>query len=463
MNAVKASVIVLNHNSGDVLEQCIASLLALEEDDCEVLLIDNSSSDDSFERARQRFGSAPRVKFISSPQNLGCAGGRNRGIAEARGEFICFVDSDAYAHPGWLQAVLRAFEDPAVGIVASRLVSAGNPFVLNGLGGMLNYQGYGFDIGYAEPADFTDTVQEPLFACGNGLCTRRSVLDRVGGFDSTYFNYYEDVDFALRARRAGYAVRLARDAVLYHRLSSRGETPNYSKILLCERNRIRTVLKHFPLSVILRWIGRELHHEHAVHFQNSSMRVAGKAWCWNLVRLPSILLWRVRQSRKLPRMDVSRAILPTWGYPPFKPYNLAFQPNPANLASSIRFGEADEDQLLYGWHVREITPEGFPFRWTDDLAGVWLRAPKPDGTLKLTYSLPPGHRGSFIYVRHSESGAALAGRLPSAPAHGWIRIEQPLRLPAGPIEVILQTPEPFREPYASRRELGVALRDCEIA
>jgi len=121
---VKATLVVLNHNSGPLLDDCLASLLALDADDYEVLLIDNASTDGSRERAAARFGGSPRFRFIASPVNLGCAGGRNRGVREGTGDIICFVDSDAHADTNWLTAVRRTFADPTVGVVASRLVSA---------------------------------------------------------------------------------------------------------------------------------------------------------------------------------------------------------------------------------------------------------------------------------------------------------------------------------------------------
>jgi hypothetical protein len=128
----------------------------------------------------------------------------------------------------------------------------------------------------------------------------------------------------------------------------------------------------------------------------------------------------------------------------------------------VQFGADDEGRLLYGWHVGETTPEGFPFRWTDDLAAVWLASPRQGATLSATYSLAPEHRETFVYLRHTATGAAIAGRLPNAPAHCWITVALESPLPAGPTELILQTPEPYQEPYAGRRHLGVALRECVL-
>jgi hypothetical protein len=458
---VKATLVVLNHNSGPVLDDCLASLLALDASDYEVLLIDNASTDGSRERAVERFGGSPRFRLITSPVNLGCAGGRNRGVREGAGEIICFVDSDAYADASWLTAVRRAFADAAVGVVASRLVSVENPLVLNGLGGMLNWQGYGFDIGYGEPVEFTDLTVDPLFACGNGLCTRRDVFDRVGGFDESYVNYYEDVDYSLRVARSGLRVALARDATLYHLLKPDDPTGQRAKLLLCERNRIRTVLKHYPVGMLVRWLREELAHERAVNAAGwYSQGVFREAWSGNISRLPAIAWWRLRHLG-LERLDTAGAMLPAWGYAPMKNYNVLLRPDLSHPTDRVRMGE-EERGLLYGWYGLEAAGDGTRFRWTDDLAALRITAPQPSPTVALTYFLAPNHHESFVYLRHAATGATVTGRLPIARADPWVTTEVPTTVPAGPIDVILQTPAPYREPDGARRYLGVALRECTL-
>ena len=458
---MKATLVVLNHNSGPLLDDCLASLLALDADDYEVLLIDNASTDGSRERAVARFGGSPRFRFVASPVNLGCAGGRNRGVREGTGDIICFVDSDAHADPNWLTAVRRTFADPTVGVVASRLVSAENPLVLNGLGGMLNWQGYGFDIGYGEPVEFTDLTVDPLFACGNGLCTRRDVFDRVGGFDESYVNYYEDVDYSLRVARSGLRVALARDATLFHLLKPDDPTGQRAKLLLCERNRIRTALKHYPIGMLVRWVREELAHERAVNAAGwYSQGVFREAWSGNLSRLPAIAWWRLTHLG-LDRLDTAGSMLPAWGYAPMKNYNVLLRPDLAQPLDRVRMGE-EERGLLYGWYGLETTSEGTRFRWTDDLAALRITASRPSPRVALTYFLAPDHRASFLYVRHAETGATVTGRLPVVRADPWVTAEVPTTVPAGPIDVILQTPAPYREPDGARRYLGVALRECTL-
>jgi N-acetylglucosaminyl-diphospho-decaprenol L-rhamnosyltransferase len=233
---VRASVVVLNYNSGESIDSCVEKLLAQEEvGDFELVVVDNASTDGSGDRIERVYGGDPRFRLVRSPRNLGCAGGRNLGIATARGALVAFVDSDAWAEPAWLAGVLAATE-PGAGIVASKLVYARNPLLLNGLGGTMNLQGYAWDLAFGEPVDSTELPTRALFACGNGLSVRREVIERIGGFDASYFNYYEDVDFCLRARRAGFELALASGAALHHYMGA-SDALNRNKLFLCERNR----------------------------------------------------------------------------------------------------------------------------------------------------------------------------------------------------------------------------------
>jgi GT2 family glycosyltransferase len=358
---VKASVIVLNHNGGALLERCIAALVDQDYPDYELVLIDNASSDGSTERVRERFGAAERLRIVSSATNRGCAGGRNVGMREARGDVFCFVDGDAVADRGWLRGLVTALAPPGVGVAASRLVLGWNELLLNGLGGGVNEQGYGFDLGFGEPVDYTDLPSTALFASGNGLGVKREVVDRVGGFDPAYFNYYEDVDLCLRARRAGYEIALSTGAALRHYLGLAGVDGR--KEWLCERNRLRTVLKHHPLRRLLPWLVREWRHERdGVRRRRTRPGLFLRAWAWNLWRLAPLVCWRL--TSRLPPLDLAAVLTPGWGHAPFKSYNLEIRPDRRGWGSGVTPGADDEGRLLYGWHYGEATPEGIPFRWT---------------------------------------------------------------------------------------------------
>jgi GT2 family glycosyltransferase len=460
---MKASVIVLNYNAGGTLEGCIESLLELDYPDYEVILVDNGSSDGSAQAIEKRFGRSDRLRIVWSRTNEGCAGGRNIGMRNARGDIFCFVDSDAFADPAWLSHVVAAFSPGNVGIVGSRLILAQNRLLLNGLGGAVNAQGYGVDIGFGEPVEYTRLPGRTFFASGNGLCVRRDVIERIGELDEVYFNYYEDVELCMRARRAGFEVALAEKATLYHLFAGGSSALHPKRMWLCERNRIRTVLRHFPLGRILRWIPREIEHERRcrglAEYQPGTF---SRAWWWNLAKLPAIVRFRLFSG--LPPLDFGGTILPHWGHTHFKGYNLSLRPDEKRWSSEVRPGKDDEGRLLYGWHGPEENPEGMTYRWTDDLAALGLRVAGGGArSFELRYFWATEPVCTFVYVHHLESSRTFEWRLPVAPPLAWTRLQCPLDVPPGRVQVILQTPKPYREAAARGRALGVAVGECRVS
>jgi len=456
---MRASILVISYNSGPLLQRCIEAVLDQYVDDYEVVLVDNCSADGSCERVMERFGTDPRLRLVRNDRNHGCAAGRNRAIAVARGGLLCFIDSDAVADRGWLRGILAAFEDSAVGVVASRQVFGHNPIVLNGLGGDLNCQGYGFDLAFGEPIEYCPLPSRAVFASGNGLCTRRKVVEEIGAFDEVYFNYYEDVDFCLRARRAGYEVGIAPEATIRHYLSYNRPGTGDQRLRLTERNRLRTVLKHFPVGQLLRWVPNEWRHERAAYREGKVPRGTFRsAWIWNLRHLASVLQYRAAKNGN--GFDVGSWLHPTWGYAPFKSYNVALRPSRSEWSERVLLGRDDEAQLLFGWYAPEKTPEGVEFRWTDDLAGLALRAPRPVRGVEVTYCVAEDDTETFVHLLHPQSGRAFQGKLPRTPRFTWTVVELEASLPEGELQLVIQTPKPYREPHSGGRLLGVAAHRC---
>jgi glycosyltransferase involved in cell wall biosynthesis len=121
MSGPLVSVIMPVHNAAPYLAAAVGSILGQRLGDLELIVVDDASTDGSAEIARGF--SDPRVRFFRSEQPLNAAGARNLALAEARAEFVAFLDADDLAAPDRLDrqvAVLR--RDPAVGVVASRMI-----------------------------------------------------------------------------------------------------------------------------------------------------------------------------------------------------------------------------------------------------------------------------------------------------------------------------------------------------
>lgn len=252
MNAQQptVSVIVLNYNGKQYLDECIASLAAQTFQDFELLLVDNASQDGSAEYLRARYDGQFRMIFNAA--NLGFAEGNNVAIREAQGRFVVFLNNDTRVDPDWLEALLRAAEaHPEAGSFSSQIRSYSAPDTLDTIGIIVYRDGMSRGLGRLEPADHYAEPREVFAPSGCAAMFRREVLDRIGGFDGDFFAYCEDMDLGMRARLAGWSCWYVPDARVYHHYS--GTAGKYSpfKAFLVERNHLWLMLKLFPKRMIL--------------------------------------------------------------------------------------------------------------------------------------------------------------------------------------------------------------------
>jgi glucosyl-dolichyl phosphate glucuronosyltransferase len=122
---VRISAVICTHNRLGYARAALSSLLgqSLAPSVFEILVVDNASTDGTFDALSAEFGQAPNLRLLREPR-LGLSHARNTGWREAKGEFVAYLDDDAQAAPGWLEAVLAAFalRQPAPGCVAGRIL-----------------------------------------------------------------------------------------------------------------------------------------------------------------------------------------------------------------------------------------------------------------------------------------------------------------------------------------------------
>jgi hypothetical protein len=214
-------IVVLTLNSKQETLQCLGSLFRLDYAPYEVVLIDNGSTDGSWEAIRDAF---PLAHVIHNEINLGVAGGRNLGIEHANRRFpyayLLFLDNDAWMDPASLGVMVRAMQaDPRIGLVTPKTYRPTSPPVFASAGGhRINwYVGTIRTVGAGEEDRGQYDGWHPLTCGGSGMLIRRAVVEEIGGFDDAFNPYgWEDLDFSLRARQAGFDIRLAPMAIVYH-------------------------------------------------------------------------------------------------------------------------------------------------------------------------------------------------------------------------------------------------------
>ncbi len=245
-NPLLVTVVVLNYNGRDHLEQCLPSLLDLEfpRDQLELLVVDNGSTDGS-EEVVARF--APRVELLSAGANIGFSAGNNLGARRARGRYVAFLNNDTRVDPGWLAALCRTMDGaPDAAAVAGKLLSWDGSRLDFGRG-IITFDGHAFQEGAGLPLDRDPhhEVAETFIPCGGNMLVRRELFLELGGFDEDYFAYLEDVDLAWRFWASGHRVLLDPGAVAYHRSEgTSGRMDPFDRGFLFERNAFITAVKN---------------------------------------------------------------------------------------------------------------------------------------------------------------------------------------------------------------------------
>lgn len=221
------SVVVLTYNGLPLTQACFAHLYE-NTSDFELVVIDNASTDGTVDYLRELERRHDNIKVRYNAANRGFAAGCNQGVQVATHDLVCLLNNDTEPLPGWLDA-LRSVFDEQVGAVGSRLVypdmtiqHAGMVFVYRP--GLLphffpdhRFRGMPAD---APEVNLLEEVPAVTAAC---LLTSKAVWRRVNGLDVAYRRaYYEDVDFNLKVRDAGYRVIYQPESVLIHK--ERGTT-----------------------------------------------------------------------------------------------------------------------------------------------------------------------------------------------------------------------------------------------
>ena len=241
------SIIIVNWNGEQFLERCLTALMEQTLKPHEIILVDNASSDGSLEIVR-RF---PSVRLIAIERNTGFAQGNNRAIeaASTESEWIALINPDAFADPYWLEMLFLAAEsNSGFDVFGSKLLNAGDPTLLDGVGDAYHLSGLVWRMGHGSLVSTSTESQCEIFSpCAAAALYRRSACQKIGGFDEDYFCYVEDVDLGFRLRLAGYRCLYVPQSVVYHVGSGTtgGQHSDFS-VYHGHRNLVWTFVKDMP-------------------------------------------------------------------------------------------------------------------------------------------------------------------------------------------------------------------------
>ena len=239
----RVSVVVVNYNGRIFLDRCLSSLMECTYPNFEVIMVDNASEDDSVIYVSRNF---PSVKIERSEVNLGYAGGCNRGACVAKGDFIVFMNSDVEVSKGWLNALVEICSGPDVAVCGGKILIEGLQSRLYSAGGTLNLFSVPVDRGLFETdREQFDKSEDVAYISGAAMMVDKKILGMLGGFDSSFFAFCEEVDLCLRAWISGYRVVYTPSSVVYHVFGGSWGRPSPRRRFFGVRNMIHTLIKVF--------------------------------------------------------------------------------------------------------------------------------------------------------------------------------------------------------------------------
>jgi GT2 family glycosyltransferase len=255
------AVVIPSWNSAGLLPRCLDSLGG-QGVEVELLVVDNGSGDGSVELLEER-----GVPHVGLPRNVGFAAAINLGVGRTEAETVLALNADTALEPGCLARLLDTLEadhrlggvqprllqlesgaGPSPGVAAAHLYSTGQALTADG-------RAIERGAGEAQPPRLPD-MHEIFGVCGAACLLRRQLFTELGGYDESYFAFYEDVDLNVRARIAGWRFAYVPEAVVWHVGNASWQAgfsrPGAENARLVARNRLATQIKFMPASAIPR-------------------------------------------------------------------------------------------------------------------------------------------------------------------------------------------------------------------
>jgi GT2 family glycosyltransferase len=256
----RVAAILVDYNEGSFLEQSLPALAAQTRPPDRTILVVNLAEDGSVDMVRERF---PHVEVIELDRPSGFAVANNVGIRAADDcDWVALLNPDVYAEPDWLETMLRsAAEHPEFAVFGSRLRRVHEPGLLDGTGDMFHVSGLTWRRDYLVPEAESPHVEragEIFSASAAAAFYRRDAVMEVGGFDESFFIYWEDTDLVFRMRLAGHRVWYEPGAIVRHVGSGTTGTLSELSVYHSHRNNVWTWVRDMPLPLLVMYLPQHL-------------------------------------------------------------------------------------------------------------------------------------------------------------------------------------------------------------
>ncbi len=242
----KVVIIIINWNGIRDTIECLESLKNMEYSNYSIVVVDNGSSGDDTTVLGQMFGGW--IDLLCNHTNLGFTGGNNVAIRHALRtgvDYILLLNNDVTVEPDFLRDLVTYAETRQdVGVFGPSICSYARPSILDSTGGRVSFW-RGWSANNNAGVSFSQRPSNPEevdFVEGCSMLIKRSVIECIGLLDDQYFAYWEETDFCVRAKRAGFKVMVVPESRIYHKGGSSPTGPR--KLYFLIRNNILFMRKN---------------------------------------------------------------------------------------------------------------------------------------------------------------------------------------------------------------------------
>lgn len=242
-------VIVVNHNSGSLLQRCVDALAAQTFPGFEAVIFDNASADGSADGLRLP---DDRFRVERAGTNLGFAAANNLAAAGCAAPWIATLNPDAEPRPHWLEELKRAaLRHVGVAMFGSTQLQARRPDRVDGFGDAYSIYGTAWRGASGWPvACLPDGDREVFAPCAASALYARDAFRAADGFDQSFFCYLEDIDLGFRLRLKGERCVQVRAAEVLHVGSAVAGRDSDFFLFHSQRNRVWVMLKDVPAPLL---------------------------------------------------------------------------------------------------------------------------------------------------------------------------------------------------------------------
>jgi len=249
---LKIAVVILNWNGKPLLEKFLPSVVKFSNDDAEIYVADNNSTDDSISFLKEKY---PEIKIIKNKTNGGYAKGYNDALQHVKADVYALVNSDIEVTKDWLKPVIKQFK-------GNKNTAAIQPKLLDykdkskfeyagAAGGFLDFMGYPYCKGrifmeLEKDQNQYDDTYNIFWATGACFFIRSEVFHQLKGFDEDYFAHQEEIDLCWRIQNEDYNIQYVGASTVYHIGGATLKETNPHKTYLNFRNSLFSICKNVP-------------------------------------------------------------------------------------------------------------------------------------------------------------------------------------------------------------------------